>query len=118
MINQLIRGGKMKSFHELVQETIAIRDLEELESAADLFEFGIEKGYYNKKQSDEFNNTYWKVKNRCLGYEVADVVKGNQLDIISIVASAPTDIKDNKPALVNYVNSRLKALRGKVTGIK
>ncbi|SMC29299.1 hypothetical protein SAMN02745134_03839 [Clostridium acidisoli DSM 12555] len=108
----------MKSFQELVKETLAIRDLEELEAAADLFQFGIEKGYYNKRQCDEFNNTYWKVKNKCLGYSVADVVKGNPLDIISIVTSAPNEIKDNNAELISYVNSRLKALKGKVTGLR
>jgi hypothetical protein len=108
----------MKLFQELIKETLAIHDLEELEAAADLFQFGIEKGYYNKRQCDEFNNTYWKVKNKCLGYSVADVVKGNPLDIISIVTSAPNEIKDNRNELISYVNSRLKALKGKVTGLR
>lgn len=108
----------MKAFQELIKETLATRDLEELEAAADLFQFGIEKGYYSKRQSDEFNNTYWKVKNKCLGYAVADVVKGNPLDIISIVTCAPNEIKDNKDELISYVNSRLKALKGKVTGLR
>ncbi|MFT8316140.1 MAG: hypothetical protein ABF633_18095 [Clostridium sp.] len=108
----------MKVFQDLVKETLELRDLEELESAADLFQFGIEKGYYNKRQADEFNNIYWKVKNKCLGYAIADVVKGNTLDIISIVTNAPADIKDNRSELIGYVNSRLKALKGKVTGIR
>lgn len=108
----------MKVFQELVNETLQAEDLEELESAADLFQFGVEKGYYSKKQADEFNNTYWKVKNKWLAYEVADIVKGNTLDIISIVTSAPVEIKDNKNELISYVNGRLKALKGKITGIK
>lgn len=108
----------MKAFQELVKETLQAEDLEELESAADLFQFGVEKGYYGKRQADEFNNTYWKVKNKCLAYEISDIVKGNALDIISIVTSAPAEIKDNKSELINYVNGRLKALKGKITGIK
>jgi hypothetical protein len=108
----------MKSFQELVSETLQVRDLEELEAAADLFQFGIEKGYYTKRQADEFNTTYWKVKNKCIAYEIADVVKVNTLDIISIVSNAPAEIKDDRAELINYVNGRLKALKGKITGIK
>lgn len=108
----------MKVFQELVKETLQAEDLEELESAADLFQFGVEKGYYTKRQADEFNNTYWKVKNKCLAFDISDIVKANPLDVISIVTSAPAEIKDNRTELINYVNGRLKALKGKITGIK
>ncbi len=108
----------MKTFQELVNETLEVQDLEELESAADLFQFGIEKGHYNKRQADQFNVTYWKMKNKYLAYEVAKEIKGNKLDIISMVTSAPTEIKDNKIELLNYVNGRVKALKGKMNGMK
>lgn len=108
----------MKSFQVLIGETLEAEDLEELEAAADLFQFGIEKGYYNKRQVDEFNTAYWKVKNVCLAYEVAEQIKGNKLDIVSIVSNAPAEIKNNKSELINYVNGRLRALRGKIKGIK
>jgi CRP-like cAMP-binding protein len=108
----------MKDFQSLVNETLQIKDLEELESAADLFQFGIEKGYYTKRQSDEFNTIYWRVKNKCLAYKVSEKVKGNVLDIIDIVSNAPSEIKDNENELINYVNGRFKALKGKITGIK
>lgn len=106
----------MKTFQSLINETLEAEDLNELEAAADLFQFGIEKGYYNKKQADDFNTTYWKVKNICLGYEVAKEIKGNKLDIITIVSNAPANIKNNKVKLVNYVNDRIKALKGKMKG--
>ena len=108
----------MKTFQEIINETLQVKELDELESAADLFHFGIEKGYYNKRQADEFNDTYWKVKNRCLAYEIAEEVRGSALDIINIVSGAPNNIKDNKRELLNYVNGRLNALRGKVKGPK
>lgn len=108
----------MKTFQTLIDETLQAEDLEELEAAADLFQFGIEKGYYNKRQANEFNNTYWKVKNKCLAYEIAEKVKGNRLDIITIVSNAPVNIKDNKSELLSYVNGRMKALKGKINGIK
>lgn len=108
----------MKSFQALVHETLHAQDMEELESAADLFQFGIEKGYYTKRQSDEFNEVYWKVKNKCLAYEIAEKVKGNLLDLISIVSKAPSEVKNDKNELINYVNGRLKALKGKVGGLK
>lgn len=108
----------MKTFQDLVNETLEVQDLEELESAADLFQFGIEKGYYNKRQADQFNTTYWKMKNKCLAYEIAKEIKGNKLDIITMVTNAPTEIKDNRDELINYVNGRVKALKGKINGIK
>lgn len=108
----------MKSFQTLIDETLQAEDLEELEAAADLFQFGVEKGYYTKRQADEFNSTYWKVKNKHLSHEVSEEIKWNLLDIMSIVSSAPNEIKENKHELVNYVNGRIKALRGKVSGLK
>ncbi|GFZ31705.1 hypothetical protein CSC2_22310 [Clostridium zeae] len=108
----------MKSFQSLINETLDAEDLEELEAAADLFQFGIEKGYYNRRQVDEFNNAYWSVKNRYLAYEIAQKVKANKLDIITIVSNAPAEIKENKNELLNYVNGRMKALKGKISGIK
>jgi len=108
----------MKTFQSLIEETLKAEDMDELESAADLFQFGIEKGYYTKRQADEFNNTYWRVKNRHLAYEIAETVKGNKLDIISIVSNAPANIKNNKAELLNYVNGRIKALKGKINGIR
>jgi len=40
----------MKTFQNLIDETLLAADLEELEAAADLFQFGIEKGNYNKRK--------------------------------------------------------------------
>ena len=51
----------MKAFDTLIKETLQAEDLDELEAAADLFQFGIEKGYYNKWQATVYN-AYWKVK--------------------------------------------------------
>ncbi|MCY6957308.1 hypothetical protein [Clostridium brassicae] len=108
----------MKTFQDLIDETLEIKDLDELESAADLFEFGLEKGYYSKKQVDEFNNIYWRVKNKCLAYNVVEKTGGNILDIINIVSKAPADMKNDENELMHYVNGRIKALKGKVTGLK
>lgn len=58
------------------------------------------------------------MKNKYLAYEVAKEVKGNKLDIITMVTSAPTDIKENNKELLNYVNGRVKALKGKMNGFK
>ena len=109
-------GAIMKTFQNLTQETLQAEDLEELEAAADLFQFGVEKGYYNKRQADEFNNTYWIVKNKWLTYEVCKKVKGNTMDIKYIVSKAPAEVKTNIEDLINHVNSRTKALKGKLNG--
>lgn len=108
----------MKKFEELIAETLDAESQEELESAADLFQFGIEKGYYNKNQVVKFNEVYWKVKDRCLVDEVAKQVKANRLDILSIISSAPMEYKNDTQKLVNYVNDRLKALKGKIKGLR
>lgn len=108
----------MKIFETLIDETLQAEDIEELEAAADLFQFGIEKGYYTKKQADEFNSTYWKVKNKWLAYEISEKIKANMFDIIYIVSNAPANIKDNKDELFNYVSGRIKALKGKIGKLK
>jgi hypothetical protein len=108
----------MKTFQALINETLEVEDLEELEAAADLFQFGVEKGHYSKRQADEFNNVYWRVKDKYLAEKVSEEVKANFLDIISIVSKAPNEIKDNTRELINYVNGRLKALKGKISGLK
>lgn len=104
----------MKAFDKLVDETLNVEDMEELEAAADLFDYGLESGFYTKRQVKEFNNIYWKAKNRLLAYNFFDKSKGNALDIISIVTSAPSDIKDDNKKLEDYVNNRLKMMKGKV----
>jgi hypothetical protein len=108
----------VKTFQALINETLEVEDLEELEAAADLFQFGVEKGYYNKRQASEFNNTYWKAKNKCLAYDIAEEIKANRLDIITMVSNAPNEIKENRPELISYVNGRIKALKGKIKGLK
>lgn len=108
----------MKTFHALINETLQAEDLEELEAAADLFQFGVEKGYYDKRQASEFNHAYWEVKNKCLAFEIAKDVKANTLDIISIISNAPAEIKDSRRELLDYVNGRIKALKGKIKGLK
>ena len=111
-------GAIMKTFQNLIHETLQAADLEELEAAADLFQFGIEKGQYNKRQADEFNNTYWIIKNKWLAYEVCKEVKGSTMDIRYIVSKAPASVKNNKNELINHVNARMKALKGKLNGVK
>lgn len=108
----------MKPFQTLIDETLDCEDLEELESAADLFQYGIEKGYYTKRHVYKFNDAYWVVKNRYLAYEIGKDIKAAKPDIANIVANAPNDIKDDKEQLKSYVNGRLKALKGKIHGIK
>ncbi|SUY48013.1 Uncharacterised protein [Clostridium putrefaciens] len=108
----------MKLFQNLMDETLEVEDLEELESAADLFQFGAEKGYYNKRQSDEFNKCYWDIKHRFLAKELAENIKINRLDLINIIANAPVEIKNDRKELSFYVNGRIKALKGKITGLR
>lgn len=104
----------MKAFDNLIDETLNVEDLEELEAAADLFQFGLEKGFYTKRQVMEFNNIYWKVKNRLLAYKLFDKSMGNMLDIISIVSSAPLEVKEDVKKLQDYVNNRLKMMKRNV----
>lgn len=102
----------MKDFKTLINEMLEVHDLEELEAAADLFQFGLESNYYTGKQATEFNLVYWRMKNRFLANECAIHIKGSQLDIISIVSSAPSNLKDDKQKLNDYVKNRMKAMKG------
>jgi hypothetical protein len=103
----------VKEFTTLLDETQNVIDLQELEAAADLFHYGLENGHYTKKQATEFNILYWKVKNRMLAYDCVDSSKGSFLDVIAIVTNAPSDVKDDTKKLKSYVNSRLKAIKGR-----
>lgn len=104
----------MKKFDNLIHETINVQDIQELESAADLFQFGIEKGYYNRLQTIEFNKQYWNTKNRLITESITDCIKDiNILDLTSIVAKAPLTTRENRNELIAYVNRIKKNLRGK-----
>ncbi|MDT8717447.1 hypothetical protein IAI10_12320 [Clostridium sp. 19966] len=102
----------MKSFQQLLDETRKAEDMQELEAAADLFQYGAEKGYYSIKQAHDFNNVYWEMKDRFLAFELGKTIKTNTLDLIAIVKNAPMNIKENENELYSYVNGRLKALKG------
>ncbi len=108
----------MKAFDALIKETLHAEDLEELEAAADLFQYGIENGHYSKWQATEFNAAYWEVKNRYLALDISNEIKGNKLDIIEIVSKAPIEVKHERSQLIEYVNGRMKALKGKIKGLK
>lgn len=102
----------MKDFKALIEETGSLDNLEELEAAADLFDYGIEKGLYTLKQAKDFNAIYWKMKNKLLAIQISSTIKANSLDIICIVENAPDNLKDDIASLTGYVNNRLKALKG------
>lgn len=104
----------MKKFELLINETLQVESLEELESAADIFDFHLSKGYYNRVQAIEFNKQYWNKKNSliCQGIQ-ASIKDLNSIDLFYIVSKAPIHIKENKPELIAYVNRIKKNLRGK-----
>lgn len=102
----------MKTFKSLLTETEQITDMEELESSADLFQYGLEKGYYTLLQTKEYNNTYWRIKNNIITKAIKDKFQNiNSLDLTYIVTNAPVGIKENENELISYVRDVLKRLK-------
>jgi hypothetical protein len=86
----------MKEFNNFVREMKDADTLEELESGADLFADGIERGYYSQRQSNEFNKIYWNKKNRLItDYVYRNNKNVGYLKLISIIKNAPVSIKDD-----------------------
>lgn len=107
----------MKSYQEFINQVNQINDIEDLEITADFFQFGIEKGWYSKRQSDDFNQNYWKIKNKLITESIykANNKKLNYIQLLSIVTAAPAELKNNDTyeELVRYINDRIKALKSK-----
>lgn len=106
----------MKTFKNLIKETSQVKDLEELESSADLFQYGLDKGNYTLSQSKQFNELYWNVKNKLIAIDLynSGVFKDiNYLQLLSIIAGAKGNIKDNKDKLEQYIKERVHALKKK-----
>lgn len=106
----------MKSYQNLLNETLQSADIEELESAADLFQYGLEKGYYTRLQQQEFNNNYWSMKNKFITDSITEDIKGvntivNIIDLIYMVSKAPATVKEDKQQLIAYINKIIKSLK-------
>jgi hypothetical protein len=105
----------MINFTTLINETETLTDLEELESAKNLFQYGISKaGCYTIAQSIQFNKTYTSSLNRIL---TEDLCKSNinfkYLTILEIVTLAPAKMKEDNKRLNMYVRDIMKNLCGK-----
>ena len=106
----------MKNFNDFIKEIQNVSNLEELESGADLFDSGIERGCYNTRQANEFNKVYWNRKNKLItDYIYKDNKNINYLRLLNIVRNAPSSIKDNIEKLTTYTNKIIKIFKiGKV----
>ena len=106
----------MKEFNNFIKEIKNVDTLEELESGADLFADGINRGNYNTRQSNEFNKIYWNRKNKLITNWIYRNNKNiNYLRLVNIVKNAPVLIKDDMKKLSIYINKIVKILKtGKV----
>ena len=106
----------MKEFNSFIKEIKNVDTLEELESGADLFDSGVERGNYNVRQSNEFNKIYWNKKNRLITDCIYKNNKNiNYLKLINIIKNAPVLIKDDMKKLTTYINKITKTLKtGKI----
>jgi len=105
----------MINFTTLLNETETLTDLETLESAADLFQFGLDKQYYTLLNTKQFNKTFWATKNRIITNNYCLENKGaNYLTTLEIIIPCPIRIKENPKQLKSYVIDIMKNLRGKV----
>lgn len=102
----------MKKFNDFIKEVQSSISIEEIESAADLFDFGIDRGCYTMNQARQFNEVFWNVKNRLITKEIYKLnPKTNYLNLLAIVTDASPNIKKDKKKLVQYINERLRSLK-------
>lgn len=104
----------MIKFENLLSETKTILDIEELESAADLFQMGLESGTYKLFESKIFNETYWGSKNRILANEM--YVKNpnfNYMVLLGIIKDCKSKLKENQKDLEYYVYEIIRGFKGK-----
>lgn len=106
--------NNLEKYNNFIVETKECENLSELEYAADQFDKGIIKGIYSVRQSKNFNTVYWELKNQLICDSIKNEFEGfNKLDLLSMVKSAPNNLKDNKKELVYYIRSIVKNLRKK-----
>ena len=106
----------MKNFRMFINELQNVETIEELESGADLFQFGVDKNYYSKIQAKEFNNTYWSIKNKINDEIICselykENMSTNYMQTLTIIRKAPATVKADKKELKQYINRVLKALK-------
>ena len=105
----------MINFTTLLEEVSGLTDLEQMDAATNLFDFGTEKGYYNKLNAKEFNRVYQKSLNRILSNQYCETHKAaNYLTTLEIISLANARIKEDSKRLNVYINEIMKNLRGKV----
>ena len=104
----------MKNINEFVSEIRDVHSLEELESGADLFQFGVDRGDYTVKEIDFFNHTYWDKKNHLLARQLYRENRTNYLRLFDIIRHAPAIIKDDIKQLKQYIYGRNNGFKGKV----
>jgi len=105
----------MINFTTLLNETEKISDIEELQSAKMLFEFGLKKyGCYTLSQTTIFNKCFTSSLNRILTEDLCrSNVNFKYLTILEIVTLAPVKMKEDNKRLNMYVRDIMKNLCGK-----
>ena len=102
----------MKNFNNLLSEIKHSESLEELESGADLFQYGLDKEYYTLSQVKQFTDTYWIKKNKFIAQEMSSSIKDiGYMQLLSIITGANSLIKNDREQLIQYINSRIKAIK-------
>jgi len=106
----------MKKFNEFVTEMRNVETLEELESGADLFAYGVDKGYYTTSQIKEFNRVYWNMKDEMLCSEIyKESMDTNYLQTLRILKGASATTKMDKKATRDYIKKISKAIKNNKT---
>ena len=104
----------MIKFESLLEQTKTITDIEELESAGDLFQYGLDQGSYTLLNTTTFNKTFWEVKNRIITTNYFNENKNsNYMNLLSIITSAPVKIKEDAQELRIYIRGIMQGLKGK-----
>jgi len=106
----------MKNFRMFINEMKSAESIEELESGADLFQYGCDKGYYSVGQAKEFNTIYHALKTKINDEIMCSEIYKENMDIpylqaLTIIRHAPDSVKQDKKDLKVHIKKILKALR-------
>ena len=75
----------MKTMKNLLSEVTELNSLEELESAVNLFTYGVDHNYYNSKDVYNFYNIYNPIINKAIAKEVSSKLNSNYLKTLAYV---------------------------------
>lgn len=75
----------MKNINNLLSEVQELNSLEELESAVNLFTYGVDNDYYTSKDVYNFYNVYNPIVDKAIAKEISNKLNSNYLKTLAYV---------------------------------